>query len=466
MSRQGGPSRRLTRRQALSLAAKGGGAAAVAAGFPSIVPPSVFGANAPSNRINVGAIGTGRISRGHDLPGIWQYDEARIVAVCDLDANRLEDAKKLVNGYYAKKTGKPYDGVATYGDYRDLLASKDVDAVVISTPDHWHAIPAIAAVEAGKDVYLQKPASLTIAEGRALSNAVHATGRIFQIGSQQRSAAQFRYAAELVRNGRIGRLKTVYVGLPGDPSGDEEPEMPVPKNLNYEAWLGSTPYVYYTEKRVHPQVGYDRPGWLRCEQFGAGMITGWGAHHVDSAHWGMDTEYTGPVEIWGTAEFPKKGLWNVHGPFRTEAVYANGVHMIISGEFPNGIKFEGSEGWIFVSRGNEQVTSSDPVAKLKDAQALSASDPKIITSVIGPDEIHLPVSLEHHGNWLEAIRTRQPPIAPVEVAHRSCSACLLHHIAMKANRKLRWDPLRERFHDDDAANAQLSRPQRWPYVIG
>ncbi len=458
--------KKMTRREALASAAKGlGGSAVLAAGFPAIVPSSVLGAAAPSNRINVGAIGNGRISRTHDMPGIWKFDQARIMAVCDLDSRRVEDAKALVNGYYAKQTGKPYDGVTGYADYKELLANKDVDAVVISTPDHWHAIPAIAAVEAGKDVYLQKPASLTIAEGRAVSNAVHRTGRIFQIGSQQRSAPQFRYAAELVRNGRIGQLKTVYVGLPGDPSGDEEPEMPVPKNLNYEAWLGSTPYVYYTEKRVHPQTGYDRPGWLRCEQFGAGMITGWGAHHVDSAHWGMDTEYTGPVEVWGTAEFPKKGLWNVHGPFRTEAVYANGVHMIVSGELPNGIKFEGTEGWVFVSRGNDTVTSSDPVAKLKDAQALSASDPKIITSVIGPNEIHLPESKDHHGNWLEAVRSRQQPIAPVEVAHRSCSACLLHHIAMKAKRKLRWDPLRERFHDDDEANAMLSRPQRWPYVI-
>ena len=182
----------------------------------------------------------------------------------------------------------------TYADYRELLANRDIDAVVISTPDHWHAIIAIHAVEAGKDVYLQKPASLTIGEGRALSNAVHRSGRIFQIGSQQRSSPQFRYAAELVRNGRIGQLKTVEVGLPGDPSGDVEPEMPVPKTLNYDRWLGSTPDVYYTEKRVHPQAGYDRPGWLRCEQFGAGMITGWGAHHVDSAHWAMGTEYTGP----------------------------------------------------------------------------------------------------------------------------------------------------------------------------
>jgi len=456
----------MSRRKALSMAARGSFASSVvAAGFPAIVPASVFGAGAPSNRINVGAIGTGRISRGHDMPGIWKYDQARIVAVCDLDSRRMEDAKALVNGYYGKKSGKPYDGVAGFLDYKQLLASKDVDAVVISTPDHWHALIAITAVEAGKDVYLQKPASLTIAEGRALSNAVHRTGRIFQIGSQQRSAPQFRYAAELVRNGRIGRLKTVYVGLPGDPAGDEQPEMPTPKNLNYETWLGSTPWVYYTEQRVHPQDGYGRPGWLRCEQFGAGMITGWGAHHIDSAHWAMGTEYTGPVEISGTAEFPKHGLWDVHGPFRTEAVYADGVRMIVSGELPNGIKFEGSEGWIFVSRGNETVTTSDPVAKLKDAQALAASDPGIITSLIGPDEIHLYESKDQHGNWLDCVRSRQQPIAPVEVAHRSCSACLLHHIAMKTGRKLSWDPARERFRNDDEANAMLSRPQRWPYAF-
>ena len=456
----------MSRRKALSMAVRGSVASSVvAAGFPAIVPASVFGAAAPSNRIGVGAIGTGRISRGHDMPGIWKYDQARIMAVCDLDSRRVEDAKLLVNGYYAKKTGKPYDGVSGYRDYKELLANKDVDAVVISTPDHWHALIAITAVEAGKDVYLQKPASLTIAEGRALSNAVHRSGRIFQIGSQQRSAPQFRYAAELVRNGRIGKLKTVYVGLPGDPAGDAEPEMPMPKNLDYEKWLGSTPWVYYTEKRVHPQEGYGRPGWLRCEQFGAGMITGWGAHHIDSAHWAMGTEYTGPVEISGSAEFPKSGLWDVHGPFKTEGVYADGVRMIVSGEFPNGIKFEGSEGWIFVSRGNETVTTSDPVAKLKDAQALAASDPKIITSVIGPDEIHLYESKDQHGNWLDCIRSRQQPIAPVEVAHRSCSTCLLHHIAMKTGRKLSWDPVKERFHNDDEANAMLSRPQRWPYAF-
>ena len=454
-----------SRRDFLAAASKGIVATSVASGFPSIVPASVLGAAAPSNRINIGAIGNGRIARAHDLPGIWKYDTARIMAACDLDSHRVEDARMLVNEYYSKKTGKKYDGVTAYGDYRDLLANKDVDAVVISTPDHWHAIIGIHAVQAGKDVYLQKPASLTIAEGRALSDAVHRSGRIFQIGSQQRSSPQFRYAAELVRNGRIGRLQTVQVGLPGDPAGEVEPTMAVPKNLNYDMWLGSTPVVPYTEKRVHPQSGYDRPGWLRCEQFGAGMITGWGAHHIDSAHWGMDTEYTGPVEIWGSAEFPTRGLWDVHGPFRTEALYANGVRMIVSGEFPNGIRFEGTNGWIFVSRGDETVTASDPVAKLNDSKALDASDPKIIKSVIGPDEIHLYESQDHHGNWLECIRSRRQTIAPVEVAHRACSACLLHHMAMKVKRKLYWDPSRERFKNDDDANSLLARPMRPPYTL-
>jgi predicted dehydrogenase len=454
-----------SRRQFLKTAGQGLAASSVVAGFPAIVPASVFGAAAPSNRINVGAIGMGRISRGHDLPGLWKYDSARIMAVCDLDSRRLQEACTLVNGHYAAAAGKPYDGVAAYGDFRELLANKDVDGVVISTPDHWHAIIAIDAVNAGKDVYLQKPASLTIAEGRALSDAVHRSGRIFQIGSQQRSTPQFRYAAELVRNGRVGRLTTVEVGLPGDPSGQEERQMPVPKNLNYEMWLGSTPVAPYTEKRVHPQIGYDRPGWLRCEQFGAGMITGWGAHHIDSAHWGMDTEYTGPVEVWGEAEFPASGLWDVHGSFRTEALYANGVRMIVSGDFPNGIKFVGTEGWVFVSRGNEAATAGNPAAKLKDPKALAASDPKIITSVIGPDEIHLYDSKDHHGNWLECIRSRQQTIAPVEVAHRACSACLVHHIAMKTKRRLSWDPVKERFRNDDGANAMRSRPQRAPYTI-
>ena len=439
-------------------------AAASASAFvaPAIVPSRVLGALAPSNRIQVGAIGVGRISREHDLPGILKHGVARVVAVCDLDSKRLGEGRQLVEDYY-RKQGEASPGVRTFHDYRDLLAKGDVDAVVISTPDHWHAKPAVDAALAGKDIYLQKPASLTIAEGRLMSDVVHRTGRVFQLGTQQRSSEQFRVACELVRNGRIGDVRRIQIGLPVDPSGDEEAEMPVPKNLDYDTWLGSTRFVYYTEKRVHPQADYSRPGWLRCEQFGAGMITGWGVHHVDIAHWGMGTEHTGPVEVQARAEFPQRGLWDVHGPYRVEARYANGVLLDISDAYPNGIRFEGTEGWIFVTRGAYAATASDPVAKEKSAEALSASDPRILASAIGPEGVHLVRSADQHGNWLEAIRSRQPPISPAEVGHRSTSACLVSHIAMKLGRKLAWDPQRERFRDDDEANAMVSRPQRPPY---
>ena len=450
----------VTRRQFLKTAA---GSAAVA-GFPTIVPATVFGQMAPSERINIGAIGVGRISRVHDLPAIFKYDGARVTAVCDLDTNRAELGRQFVAEAYTKKLSKPYDAVKVYHSYHELLTNKDIDAVVISTPDHQHAIVAAAAVRAGKDVYLQKPASLTIAEGRYLSNAVQASGRILQIGSQQRSWKQFHRACELVRNGRIGEVKHVEIGLPGDPAGGDPTPMQVPKGFDYDAWLGSTPEVPYTVDRVMPQKGFDRPGWLRMEQFGAGMITGWGAHHVDTAHWGMNTEYTGPVEIWGTAEFPKSGLWNVHGKFLTHARYANGMTMDISGDFPNGIKWYGTKGWIFVTR-DEMTTPTAGVGTVARIEPLMASDPKILDSVIGPDEIHLYTANEQHANWLDCVKSRKQPTAPVEIGHRACSTCLLHHIAMKTGRHLHWDPERERFNGDDEANAMLSRPQRSPYTF-
>ena len=455
-----------SRRKFLADSAKAAISTGIAFSFPSIVPASVFGRNAPSNRINVAAIGTGRISRGHDMPGVWQYDFAQIIAACDLDLHRAEEGKQLINEFYSKRDGKPFDGVKVYTDYRELLQNKDIDAVLISTPDHTHAMIGVAAARAGKHIYMQKPASLTIAEGRVISDVVTKSGVKFQIGSQQRSTEQFRYAAELVRNGRIGELKTVYVGLPGDPPGGNTKEMPVPSNFNYDMWLASTPEVYYTEDRVHPQAGYGRPGWLRCEQFGAGMITGWGAHHIDSAHWGMGMESSGPVEIWcEKADFNSGGLWDVHGIFKTHANYANGVHMIVSNEFDNGIKFEGTKGWVFVSRGDYQATSSDPTKPGPQAKKIDASDPALLTSVIGEKEFHFTVSKEHHGNWLEAIRDNKKTIAPVEEAHRACSACLLHHISMKLKRKLHWDPKKEKFTNDDEANKMLSRPQRKGYEV-
>jgi myo-inositol 2-dehydrogenase / D-chiro-inositol 1-dehydrogenase len=439
---------------------------AAAFAVPTILPASALGENSPNGKINVGQIGCGRIAIGHDMPETMKYDITRMVACCDVDSKRVANAKAWIENYYTEQKKPNYVDVKTYTDYREMLKDKSIDAVIISTPDHWHAQIVIEAALAGKDIYLQKPASLTIEEGRQMSDIIHRTGRILQIGSQQRSISpwpQFKRACELVRNGRIGEIKEVYVGLPGDPGGDEAPEMPIPSNLNYDMWLGSTPEQYYTEKRVHPQDGLSRPGWLRCEQFGSGMITGWGAHHIDTAHWGMDTEYTGPVEIEAEAVFPESGLWNVHGDFKATTKYKNGVVMHLGGDNPNGVKFVGTEGWIFVSRGGGKVTSTDPGKPAIEIPAIDASDEKMLKSRIKKDEIHLYESEEQHGNWLDCIKSRKQPVASVEIGHRSGSACLLVHIAMKLPRKLYWNPLKERFINDDEANAMLSRPQRHPY---
>ena len=433
-------------------------------GFPSIVPASVLGKDAPSNKINIGQIGCGRIARSHDLPETMRHNKANIMAVCDLDSNRTKDAKILVDKFYKEKTGKSnYNGTKMYDDHRELLLNKDIDAVIISTPDHWHSQPAMEAAIAGKDIYLQKPTSLTLKEGRQLVDVIKSKGTILQVGTQQRAMPQFRIAAELVRNGRIGKLHTVKIGLPGDPGGPDAPAMPIPKNLNYDMWLGSTPEVPYTEIGVHPQVGYSRPGWLRLEQYGAGMITGWGQHHYDSAAWGMNTEHTGPISVEAIASFPKSGLWNVHGDFMVKHEYENGISVLTCGGYTNGVRYEGSEGWIFVSRGSYTASASDPTDKEKSSKALNASDPKILESVIGANETHLYKIDEQHGNWLDCIETRKAPISPVDIGHRSCSVCLISHVAMKIPRKLEWNPKTEMFVNDNEANAFLSRPQRKPY---
>jgi predicted dehydrogenase len=435
------------------------GAAGIIA-MPAIVPSSVFGANAPSNKIQVAQIGCGRIATDWDMPGILRQDIARVVAVCDLDSKRLANAKAMVEKHY-----KGAVSVKTFGDYRELLQDPGLDAVAISTPDFWHSEPVVAAALAGKDVYVQKPLSMTIHEGRQVSDTVTAKKRAFQIGSQQRSDypwPQFRRACELVRNGRLGQLTTVQVGLPTDPPGGDPTPMPVPPNLNYAMWLGWSPEQPYTEERVHPQNSIKgRPGWLRIEPYTLGMITAWGSHHVDIAHWGMDTELTGPVEVEGTAVFPTQGLWNVHGAYHVEMKYANGVTMIIDNKFPNGVRFEGSEGWIFVGRGDAQVTASDPTSG--GGKALAASKPSILRSEIKPDEIHLYKSPDQHLNWLQSIQTRQRAATTPEIAHRSTAACEVAWISMKLGRKLRWNPEKEEFVNDAEANAMRSRPQRPPY---
>jgi len=422
--------------------------AAVAA--PYVLTSPVRGADAPSNKITIGCIGVGRMGTG-DLHDMLGRSVAQIVAVCDVDTKRMNNAKGIVENYYAKQDpGGSFKGCATYRDFRELLARPDIDAVQIVTPDHWHAIPAMAAARAGKDIFMQKPLTYTIEEGRILSDTVRRYGRVLQVGSQQRSEWQFRRACEIVRNGCIGRLQTVQVGLPLDPAGPVRGPMPVPAWLDYQMWLGPAPYAEYTEDRVHPEKIDDRPGWLRVSDYCLGMITGWGAHHNDIAQWGMGTEHTGPVEIEAQAEFPADGVWDVHGPFRIEYTYANGVKVICADERKNkvGVLFEGSEGWVFVTRG---AIDAQP-------KALLQWTPRI-------DQVRLMVSTHHKQNFLDAVKARTEPIAPVEVAHRSCSVCALGYIAMKLGRKLRWDPDRERFVNDEGANRMVSRPMRQPWQL-
>ena len=445
--------------------------AAVIISAPMIIPSRLLGANAPSNRIRIGHIGAGRIAQGHDMPGVAGADLADVLAVVDLDSRRAASGKARIEKLYAGHSG-PRPKIDTYGDYREMLARTDIDAVTISTPDHWHAQLALAALYAGKDVYLQKPMTMTHAEGVLLRDAVARTGRILQVGSQQRSWGpneQFRKAVEFVRSGRVGNLRRVEIGLPTDPTKPDDPQQPVPSTLNYETWLGPTADVYYTEQRVHPQ-GLDkngmpdvdsRPGWLRNDAYCLGMITGWGAHHFDTAHWGMNLEHTGPSRIEGHGEFPTNKIWNVHGAYEIELTYPGNVHMRVSDKLPNGIKFIGDEGWIFVSRDAQSATASDPTSKPTSLKPLDASDarlldPKGVT-------VQMPHSVSHHRNWLECVQSRKQPLAPAPIAHRSNTACIVSWIAMKLNRPLTWDAKAERFVNDAEANAMLTRPERGQY---
>ncbi len=447
--------KRITRREFARATLLAGGVLAA----PSLVPSRLWGATAPSNRIRIGQIGCGRIALGHDMPSVLHAGPGDYVAVCDVDSARAADGEAHIAKFHREK-GTPMPKVARYGDYREMLARTDIDAIVISTPDHWHAEPALAAVLAGKDVYLQKPMTMTHAEGVLLRAACERTGRIFQLGSQQRcNYAQFRKACELVRSGRVGRVRRVEIGLPIDPTAPDNPAEPVPATLDYDRWLGPTALQPYTEQRVHPKSGYDRPGWLRNEAYCLGMITGWGAHHYDILHWALDVELGGPGRIEAQAEFPKNTIWNVHGAYRVELAYPGGVQAVVSDKFPNGLKFIGDDGWIFVSRGS--VAVKDPAVPRGRLRPLDASDDKLL------DPKGLAVSLprcdEHHLNWLESVQSRQAPLVPAPVAHRSNAACIASWIAMKLGRPLTWDPKAEQFAGDAEANALLARPERAPY---
>ena len=429
--------------------------------FPMIVPATALGLGsrpAPSNRVNVAVIGTG--NQGfNDIHSFLQDERVQLVAVCDVNRGSpgywdgkvggREPAKRLVEEFYAKhRPAGTYRGCDTHVDFREVLGRKDIDAVEVATPDHWHAIPVIEACKARKDIYCQKPLALTITEGRAMSYAVSKHRVVFQTGSQQRSDAHFRRACELVRNGRIGALKTVRVGLPGGrpdfaKSGDHKKPEPVPTGFEYDRWLGPAPDAPYSPARCHVNFR-----WIY--DYSGGQVTDWGGHHPDCAQWGMGTEMTGPVEIRNAkGAFPPDPLWNTATEFTFEAVFENGVTMIVSNKEKSGVTWEGTEGTVHADRGRHTATPRS-----------------ILDTKIGPNEIHLYKSDDHFRNFIECVISRAPTAAPVEVAHRSITIGHLGNIAMRLGReRLKWDPRTERIIGDDEAAAMLSRPYRKPWVL-
>jgi len=418
---------------------KTAGAAGAVAAFPAVVPSTVFGAEAPSNKIVMGAIGVGSMGSG-DLNGFLGKKEVQMVAVCDVDRNHRNNAKNRVDGKYGDK------GCRAYLDFRELIGRGDLDAVMTALPDHWHAIPAIEAAKAGLDIHGQKPFARSIREGRAMCDAVHRYGRVWQTGSQQRSGGQFRRACELVRNGRIGKISHVEVGLPTGGSRGPMKPIPVPDGLDWNWWLGPAPW--------RPFCDFGRGtchwDWRWIMDYSGGQLTDWAGHHIDIAHWGLDTEGTGPVEIEGKGSYPDNGLYNAPMTYKFHCKYANGIDMVVANnqQLKQGAKWFGDKGWVHVSRGG-----------------LSASDPKILREVIGPDEIQLYNSRDHKQNFLDCIKSRKQTIAPAETGHRSISVGLLGEIAMLTGRKLKWNPETEEFANDAAASALLGRAYREPWTM-
>lgn len=414
------------------------GASAAVIGAPYIIPSSALGlkgTTAPSNRVTLGCIGVG--GRGqYDMRQLMKYG-GQIVAVCDVKSDVRERARRLAN----------VPASAAYNDFRELLARKDIDAVLIATPDHWHVLIGIAAVKAAKDVYLEKPLGITIEEGKAMRKAVQKTKCVFMHGTEQRGMPDVRKMCELVRNGRIGKLHTITVACPGGEEIGPQPEIPVPKGFDYDRWLGPARLAPYNAMRCKSPFHF-----FISDYASSGFVSGWGVHHLDIAQWANGADGTGPVEIDGRGTFPKKGsLSDTPLTWRIEYKYANGVKMIFTdmSQNPEGVRFEGTEGWIFKAYG-------------KPAQANPQS---LLASAIGPNEIHLYETDSDDHCFLECVKSRKETCSPIEVAHRSSSIAYLGHISILLKRKLKWDPDKERFVNDPEADKLLSRKMRRPWRL-
>ena len=379
----------------------------------------------------MGGMGTG------DMRGFLNKKETQVVAVCDVDKSQRDKAKTSVDEKYGNTDCE------TYLDFRDVIARNDIDALSLAMPDHWHSIPAVMGAKAGKDIHAQKPLARTICEGRAICDAVKRYGTVWQTGSQQRSSASFHRACELVRNGRIGKVMRVEVGLPTGGASDNKPVQPVPEGVGWDFWLGPAPWV--------PYRGILHWNWRWIMDYSGGQLTDWAGHHIDIAHWGLDLERTGPVEIEGRGVYPNDGIYDVPMEYKFTCKYANGVVMTVANnkQIPQGTKWYSESGkWIYVKRGK-----------------LEANPASVLKEVIGPDENKLYESRNHIQNFLDCIKTRKEPIAPAEVGHRSISVALLGEIAMLTEKKLQWDPDKEIFLNDDQANRMLSRPMRSPWHL-
>jgi predicted dehydrogenase len=432
--------------------------------LPNLFSGSLFAANSPNQRIQVGQIGCGRMGTA-DMESILDESLARVIAVCDLDSLRAAKAKKTVEEFYKKK-GETHVEVKVYSDYREMLANPEIDAVVDSTPDHWHALIGVAAAIAGKHVYGQKPLAYDIEGAIALRKAVLAKKIIFQTGSQQRSTSPFpafRTAIEAVRNGRVGQLKSIKVGIGIDKASGKPPAaMPIPATFDYDTWLGPAPQQDYMEGRCHPQDTLGRPGWITTEAFGLGMITNWGAHHLDIAQLAMNQELGGPLTIDAKASFMKNDVWTVHTNYHVEMLYPNNVQLIMDDKFENGLSFEGDEGTIFCARGAAKATASDKSSPDADKKSLRASNPKLLAPLAADAKRLPPSPSNHYRNWLESIVANTQPMAPVDQAAKTQQACSAAWISMKLGAKLTWDSKMEVFIGNDAANAMCGRAPRKP----
>jgi len=443
------------------------GAALGTLDLPLFIPARVMGTagnTPPSERVTMASIGCGGMGT-NNLRAFLAQPDVQILAVCDVVTASdeyghwykqgwngawfgREPARKIVEAEYAQKNPSGnYKGCAAYVDFREVIARNDIDAVCITTPDHWHAIPAIMAATAGKDIYCEKPLSLTVAEGRAMVEAARRYNRVFQTGTQRRSSEPYRFICELIRNGRIGKFQRALVAIGGNnkqaPPADWQP-MPVPEWLDYEMWLGPAPWAPYHKDRCLYTFRFN-------QDYSGGQTTNLGAHGIDIVQWANGTDETGPIEIEDLGgEFPSDGLFTTATKVHFRARYANGLELICRTQEKELYRYEGSEGWIQIPTYSNDWTCYPESLK---------------TTVIGPDEIRLYKSNDHHRNFIDCIKSRRPTAAPAEIGHRSPSICQLGNIAMRLGRKLHWDPGTERFTDSEQANGMLARPMRSPWHL-